>query len=369
VRGFRRAKSRPREQNTPEAVPNIDCGGLHRLPVSIPKIAIFPNAPICDNGDVGLIADSEELAMDWQRVVDYLVYVAVRIVISVVQATRLETGVRFARGMAWLFCDVLRIRSAVVDDNLTHAFPDLSPAERRRLARQMWEHLFLLVLEVAHTPRKIHETNWRKFVQLANEQEMVRVLLDDRPVLIVTAHLGNFEVGGYVLGILGFPTYTVARTLDNPFLDRFVNDFRGRTGQHIIPKNGGVDQIMDVLGRGGAMTFLADQYAGPKGCWVEFFGRQASAHKAIGLLALDNDARMTVTASRRLGEPMHFELLHYKTIDPHDVGNSVGTLRQLTQWYTNRLEDLIRQTPEQYWWLHRRWKDTREKKRAKQKAA
>ena len=92
------------------------------------------------------------------------------------------------------------------------------------------------------------------------------------------------------------------------YLDRFVNRFRGGTGQHIIPKNGGYDQIIDVLARGGTMTFLADQYAGPKGCWVEFFGRPASAHKAIALLALDNNARVSVCAARRLDRPMRFEL-------------------------------------------------------------
>jgi Kdo2-lipid IVA lauroyltransferase/acyltransferase len=307
--------------------------------------------------------------MDRQRVIDYLVYVAVRVLVSIAQSMRIETGQRLAGWLAWLFCDVLRLRGSVVDDNLVHAFPNLSAAERQRMARRMWEHLFLLVLEVAHSPRKIHETNWRDFVHLVNEKELVRMLLDDRPVLVVTAHLGNFEVGGYVLGILGFPTYTVARTLDNPYLDRFVNDFRGRTGQHIIPKNGGFDQIIEVLARGDAMTFLADQYAGPKGCWVEFFGRQASAHKAIGLLALDNNARMTVTTARRLDRPMQFELIHYATIDPHEVGNSIGSVRQLTQWYTSRLEELIRQTPDQYWWLHRRWKDTREKKKDRPKAA
>ena len=303
-----------------------------------------------------------------RRILDYLVYVIVRILICIVQAIRIETGSRMARGLAWLFCDVIRIRRGVVDDNLAHAFPAMSPAERRHLARQMWEHLFLLVLEVAHTPRKIHETNWRDFVDLVNKVDFVRCLMDDRPLLIVTAHLGNFEVGGYILGILGFPTYTVARTLDNPYLDRFVNDFRGRTGQHIIPKNGGFDQIVDILGQGGVMTLLADQYAGAKGCWVEFFGRPASAHKAIALLALDNNARVSVTAVRRLHRPMHFQMINHATIDPHDVGNSLGTIRDLTQWYTSKLEDLIRIEPGQYWWLHRRWKDTRVKKN-KTKAA
>jgi Kdo2-lipid IVA lauroyltransferase/acyltransferase len=305
------------------------------------------------------------LSMRRKQVVDFLVYFVVRTLICVVQAAPTETGQRFARGLAWLFCDVLHIRGRVVDDNLTHAFPEMSADDRLKLTRRMWEHLFLLVLEVAHSPRKIHETNWRKFVHLKNEADLVRDLFDDRPVLIISSHLGNFEVGGYVLGILGFPTYTVARTLDNPYLDRFVNQFRGGTGQHIIPKNGGFDQILHVLADGGTMTFLADQYAGPKGCWVEFFGRPASAHKAIALLALENNATISVCSSCRLGRPMQFELNNFASIDPQKVGNSVGTVRDLTQWYTSRLEDLIRMTPNQYWWLHRRWKDTREKKRAK----
>jgi KDO2-lipid IV(A) lauroyltransferase len=303
-----------------------------------------------------------------QRIVDFLVYVVVRILICTVQAMRLETGARFARTLAWLFCDVVKIRRQVVDDNLAHAFPDMSPAERLHLARRMWEHLFLLVLEVAHTPRKIHETNWRDYVQLTNAAQLVRCLLDDRPTIVVAAHLGNFEVGGYALGILGFPTSTVARTLDNPYLDRFLEQFRGGTGQRIIPKNGGYDQIVEVLARGGTMLFLADQYAGAKGCWVQFFGRPASAHKAIALLSLDNDARMAVAVSRRLDRPMQFELINFAMTDPHEVGSSVGTIRELTQWYTTRLEELIRLEPHQYWWLHRRWKDTRPKRR-EQKAA
>ena len=256
----------------------------------------------------------------------------------------------------------------MVDDNLAHAFPELSPAERLRLARRMWEHLFLMVLEVAHTPRKIHDTNWRHYVRLTQRSGAGRYLLHDRPMLIVAAHLGNFEVGGYVLGTLGFPTYTVARTLDNPYLDRFVNRFRAGTGQHIIPKNGGYDQIVEVLARGGTMTFLADQYAGPKGCWVEFFGRPASAHKAIALLALDNDARMSVCTVRRLDRPMQFELLNYAVDRPARGGQLPGHRPRADAVVHHPAGRTHPRTPDQYWWLHRRWKDTREKKREKQAA-
>ncbi len=302
-------------------------------------------------------------------VVDYAIYLVVRVLICIVQAMSVPFGCRLARWLAWLFCKVLRVRAAVVEDNLKHAFPTLSDQERDLLAFGMWEHLFLLVLEVAQAARKIHHTNWRDYAILRNEDVLVRMLLSDRPVIVVTGHLGNFELGGYLLGILGFPTFTVARTLDNPFLDRFVNRFRAATGQYIIPKKGGYDQILSVLANGQTMTFLADQYAGPKGCWVEFFGRPASAHKAIALLSLENDAPLAVCVARRSGQPMQIELLVHAVADPRDCPSGVDPVRYVTQWYTARLEELIRQTPEQYWWLHRRWKDTRQRRPERQQAA
>jgi len=299
-----------------------------------------------------------------QKAVDYAVYVVVRILICIVQAITLEAGDRYCRLLAWLFCDVLHLRGKVVNENLASAFPDLTPAARQALARQMWHHLFLMVVEIAHAPRKIHETNWRQFARLQNQEPLLRMLLEDRPTLVTTAHFGNFEVAGFLLGLLGFRSHTVARNLDNPYLDRFVNRFRGMTGQYIIPKNGGYDQIEHVLGHGGTMTFLADQYAGPKGCWVQFFGRPASAYKAIGLLSLEHQAPVVISYCRRTDQPLRFELVAVEIGDPRENGPQFGSVRALTQWYTRGLEDFIRIAPEQYWWLHRRWKDTREKKPA-----
>ncbi len=291
-----------------------------------------------------------------RRALDFAVYILVRIFICLVQALPMETAARIAKGMAWLAHRVLKIRSAVVEENLRSTFPELSVGERDRLARRMWEHLFLLLVEIAHTPRKIHQTNWRNFLTLGNKDILVRLLLSDRPVIIVTGHFGNFEVAGVTLGLLGFPTYTVARPLDNPYLDRFVNRFRGLSGQFIIPKKGGYDQIVEVMARGGAMSFLVDQHAGRKGCWVEFFGRPASAHKAIALLALTYNAPMAVGYCRRLDKPLHFEMRIHAVTDPQQAPQETASVKHLTQWYTSRLEEFIRQWPEQYWWLHRRWK-------------
>ena len=298
----------------------------------------------------------------------YAAYLVVRSFICVLQALRMETCQVVAAGLATLFADVLKIRRAVIDDNLRHAFPEMSEHERRQVAWRMWNHLFTLVVEIAHAPRKIHDTNWRDFLVLHRADALTRLGLGDLPVVLVSAHFGNFEMAGYLLAILGFPTYTVARTLDNPYIDDFLNRFRSRTGQHIIPKRGGYEQIVEVLARGQMMSFLADQYAGSKGCWVQFFGRPASAHKAIALFSLGNDAPMVIGYALRRGRPLHYDLVIDSEIDPRDGGEHVAGVPQLTQWYTSALERIIRQAPEQYWWIHRRWKDTRRPKK-RQKAA
>ena len=298
-----------------------------------------------------------------RRLLQYLGYVTARVLIAVVQAVPLEWCAEFSRWVGVLAVDFLRVRRGVIDENLRHAFPDWNDARREQLARDMWAHLILFVCEIAHAPRKIHETNWRDYVTLRGAPELMRALLDDRPLLIVSAHFGNFEIAGFALGLLGFPTYAVARVLDNPYLDRWVNQFRGSTGQHIVPKKGGYEDIIRILTAGGTMTFLADQYAGTKGCWVEFFGRPASAHKAIALFALDHEAQVAIGYARRLGKPLQYELNSQSFADPRSSAPNVAGIRELTQWYTAEIERFVRTAPEQYWWLHRRWKDNRPARR------
>jgi len=303
------------------------------------------------------------------RVKDYLAYLLVRGLICAIQGMRIETCHLGAKRLAWLLSDVLNLRGKLVHENLSHAFPEMSERDRRRLARAMWEHLLLLIVEVAHAPRKIHETNWRDFVRLNGVEDLVRILLSDRPTIVIAAHFGNFELGGYLLGILGFPTHAVARTLDNPYLHRFVARFRGLTGQHLIPKKGGYDQILDVLGSGGTMAFLADQAASWKDSWVEFFGRPASTYRAIALMSLQHDAPMAVCYARRLDRPLQFEMVTAAIADPRDTAGGVESVHDLTQWYTTELEKAIRQQPDQYWWIHRRWKERRRKRRSDAKKA
>jgi KDO2-lipid IV(A) lauroyltransferase len=291
-----------------------------------------------------------------QRTIDFSVYLLVRVMIALIQALPLSVCEKIAETMATLLGRVFRARGHVVDKNLRIAFPELSTARREAITWQMWRHLILMVAEIAQTPRKVHETNWKEHSHIVNQELFVRTLLSGRPLVLISGHFGNFELGGYLMGLFGFPTYTVARALDNPYLDRFVNDFRGRTGQYILPKKGSGQDIQAVLERGGILTLLGDQAAGQRQCWVNFFGKPASTHKAVSVFSLGNDAPTMVSYARRVGKPLHYEVGPVAICDPRDPKFEYGTVPLLAQWYTDHLEQLVRQSPGQYWWVHRRWK-------------
>ncbi len=292
-----------------------------------------------------------------RNILDYIVYLIVRVAICVVQSIPIDVCARCADVLAIIFGDLLRVRAKLVDSNLAHAFPELSKKERKIISRKMWRHLFLMVAEVAHAPRQMHGLNWWRYIRIENGQKMFSALQDDRPMILITAHFGNFEMGGYLLGLLGYPTFSVARKLDNPYLNEFISDFRGRTGQYIIDKNEGYEDILTVLEQKGVMAFLADQSAGKRGAWINFFNRPASAYKAMALLSLQYDAPIFICfATRTDDQPMHFTMKCVDSLDPRELPPDISTVQQITQWHASRLEEEIRRIPHQYWWLHNRWK-------------
>lgn len=290
-------------------------------------------------------------------ILDYFVYLIVRVFICLVQSMRYETCRAIAQGLAYFAAEVVGVRRKLVDENLRHAFPEMSALERRELTLKMWEHLFKLAIEAAHSPRKIHDVNWRKVVELDNVEQVHRMLCEDRPLIFVTGHFGNFEIGGYLLGLLGYPTYTIARKLDNPYLNDFVEEFREITGQHILSKNDGAEPVMEVLERNETLTLLADQHAGRRGYWIDFFGRPASAYKAIAVMSLKYNAPVAVCYATRLSDrPMHFRMKIAGIYDPKKPIPGIESVKDITQWYSSLLEEGIREQPDQYWWIHNRWK-------------
>lgn len=304
-----------------------------------------------------------------RKLADYAVYLLVRLVICFAQSCSLATCQSLADSLGWLMGRVIRFREQVVLENLQAAFPERSPEEHRAMLVAMWQHLLLLMLEIAHVPRKIHQSNWRDHIHLVGHRWLCTALIDNRATVVVSGHFGNFELGSYLLALFGYPTHSVARVLDNPYLHQFVNDFRSRHGQHMIAKNGGFDDIVHVLESQGTLCLLGDQYAGQKGCWVDFFHRPASTHKAIALFCLQYDAPLIVCSMQRTGAPLQYEIRIEAVADPRLEQPETRNVKSLTQWYTHQLEHFIRRAPEQYWWVHRRWKSQPARKRKAKRAA
>ena len=224
------------------------------------------------------------------------------------------------------------------------------------MIRETYGHFMGMLMEIILLPRRLHLRNWRLLVKLVGGRDTVACLLSDRPLLIVTGHFGNWEMAGYVLGLLGFKTYAVARTLDNPYLDKFMRRLRQKTGQTLLAKKGDFDQMQEILAGGGIIATLADQDAGQRGLFVDFFGRPASTHKAIALMALEFKVPLLVTGVPNLGAPMQYAIQALEVIRPEDYDGRGDAVKAITQRFTKALEQGIRQAPEQYFWLHRRWK-------------
>lgn len=289
--------------------------------------------------------------------------------IAVLQVLPISTCASICRWLAWFATDVVKFRKRVIEENLRGVYPEISDEKIRQTTRQMWYQLCLMACEVVQAPRKIHDTNWRKHVNIVDKVRMTNYLIDYRPLVVVSGHFGNFEMGGFIIGLLGMPSYTVARPLDNPYLDNFINAFRSRNGQFILAKDGSAGEVQEVLNSGGILAILGDQHAGTKGCWVDFLGRPAACHKAVALFTLSANAPMMVSYCKQAKEPLHFEIGCPGVADPLDLPAELRDVTALTQWYNDRIGEAIYRTPEQFWWVHRRWKEKPVRKTSKTKVA
>ncbi len=293
---------------------------------------------------------------------DRIAYVLFRCLMCAIQTASLESCDRFCRILASLLADRVKLRQVIIDENLRRAYGDLSPEHSSLLRRRMWHSLLIMVCEIAHAPRKIHRTNWRDHIYMPNKDITLQTLMDPRASIIVSGHFGNFEVAGHAVGVFGLPPHTMARPLDNPLIDNFLTKFRSSGGQTILPKEGSAVAVQELLDRGGTLAILADQHAGGKGVWVDFFGHPTSCHKALALFVLSAGAPMIVNYTRRLDKPLRFEMGTIGIADPAELNSPnppqhLQSVHDLTEWYNGQLEEFIRLAPEQYWWLHRRWRE------------
>jgi KDO2-lipid IV(A) lauroyltransferase len=259
-----------------------------------------------------------------------------------------------------LFYHLLPIRRGVVLANLRRVFGDAVPeAEIRRIAQASYAHLARLGLEFLVFPW-FSRARRAALVRVENYDMALQVYQRMKGVLILTGHFGNWEVAT-AAGMASFPQYRgmfhfLRRPLKPRWFDALVTRRFRRAGMGVLPKKGALGRILDLLAAGHAIVFVFDQHAGGNdGIPVEFFGQPAGTFKSLAILALATGAPVLPAASWR--EPDGRHVLRFEEPLPLiECDDTNEAIRRNTRAYNEALERLVLRHPEQYFWLHRRWK-------------
>jgi len=294
----------------------------------------------------------------WRRRinVDYLIYIVLRFAAMVFQMFPIDWNLATARWMGSLWLRIMSRHHRRAVEHLEFAYPELSGPERQRIALRSMQQMTMMAMETLFTTRLINEWTWPRYVRLNHVGEGLDALTSRQGAILVTGHYGSWELCGYVLATMGFPIVAVMRPLDNPYLNAYLMDVRARRGLQLLYKKGVSRSAQEVLAGGGILGFIADQNAGHKGLFVDFFGRKASTYKSIALLAMEHQVPIVVGYARRVSKRFQYELGVSRVIRPQEWTGREDELHWITQEYTRAIEQSVREEPEQYLWIHRRWK-------------
>lgn len=234
--------------------------------------------------------------------------------------------------------------------NLKFALPELSAQERTKLIDRIFQSLARLLLALARIPR-IHAQNvsdWISYEGLENYQAAKQ---HGQGILVATAHLGNWELSAYSHAIMTEPMCVMVRPLDNPLIDALVERRRALSGNHLIYKKDAARNVLKALKNNEAVGILIDQNASlSEGVFVNFFGVAACANSAFVKFAYHSGAKVVPGFALWSEEKQRYILRFYPEIPMS------GDAQQDTQRIHSFLEQVIREHPDQWMWIHRRWK-------------
>ena len=291
-----------------------------------------------------------------QELIWRLQYVALRMVEAALQCFPIDLNLMTARLAGRLLYRLDRTHRERALANLRASFPGAAESHLEALARRSCEHLIMVGAEVLCLPRLMQFNRFLDYVDIRQCLPSFQHVAAGRPAILVTGHFGNWELVGYSMAAMGFPPTAIARPLDNPYLNDYILRLRERTGQRILFKEGMTEEALGELRRGRPVAFIADQDAGRRGFFVDFFGRKASAYKSIAYLALEENIPIFVGGAYRLGPGFRYRVVMLDRIEPADYPRSLDGALAITARYTAAIEQVVRLAPEQYLWVHRRWK-------------
>lgn len=292
----------------------------------------------------------------WRRTVPFQLfyYALVRFLIMVINMFPYRLAPALGRTLGRVLRFVDRKHSRIAAKNLEKSRGICPPDEIPGFIDRIYHHIGLMFVESLMIPRLMERQEISRYVKLSRFDVFDRLLKEGKGVICVIGHLGNWELIGLAVCQAGYPLRSLARPVENPWLDRYVNRFRTQTGQRIIPKYHALGEMIRVLQRNEILVVQVDQDARHSGVYVEFFGRPASTHRSPAVLSLKYDVPIVLANIYRTGGFHRVELSD--PIRPDPYRSHADPVKALTQAVTREVEAAVRAHPDQWFWVHDRWK-------------
>jgi KDO2-lipid IV(A) lauroyltransferase len=267
-----------------------------------------------------------------------------------------RAALAFGRGLGSLWGALDRRHLEIAVANLRGAFPDWDEARLYRTARDVYRHFGTMVIDILWLSQRSRD-EIVSLVDVEGREHVEQAIARGKGVINTTAHLGNWEVHGVGHGLLIQPLGLVARPLDNPALDARLCAFRTAFGNTVIYKRKALSQVLRLLRDGKGVAILVDQNVQAQdGIFIRFFGRPAATTTVAAALALKTGSAIVPSRTELLRDGRY--RLRYEPalpVDP-DAPDREAEIARVTQLLADRTEAWIRDTPEQWLWIHKRWK-------------
>jgi KDO2-lipid IV(A) lauroyltransferase len=282
-------------------------------------------------------------------------YYAMRATIGGLRALSWEAACKIGAKLGALGYRPLGIRKRVVERQIAAAFPDLRRAAVLKLARQSYEHLGRTFIETALLD-SLGKDGLQQLVETVEGWEEIEdVMSKGKGAVLVTGHLGNWELAGAYVAARGVPLDAIARGMANPLFDAYLNHTREAMGMTIVHDSEAVRRTPRSLRAGRAVAFVADQgVMGLASTFVPFFGRPAKTPRGAAVFALRFDVPVVFVVAIR--QPNGRYRIVVERIEAPRTGDRDRDVDAIVARFTQHLEKWVRAVPAQYFWQHRRWR-------------
>jgi Kdo2-lipid IVA lauroyltransferase/acyltransferase len=252
-----------------------------------------------------------------------------------------------------------RKRSVIAFENIAASFPGLSIKRHKKICKESFRHFGIAFAEFIQLLR-FNDKFIGKYISVEGESHVAKAILKGRGIIGICPHLGNWEFVAAYVASKGYPLSVIMKRQSNPFINRLIEKFRMSFNMQLIYKSKAAFPVLKALKQNRIIAFVADQDAGKNGIFIDFLGKSASTAQGPARFAQSLKSPVMIFTGIR-EKHGKFKIIISPELDIDYNKNNGNNIYNNTKIWSEKIEEYIRKYPEQYFWMHRRWK-TQEKR-------